>query len=84
MSSLVEVKENHESDLILPELNGAVNNQRVEVFSQRGDDVLCYQGRLCVTDVGELRKHSLAEAHNFWYSIHLGSTKMYRDLQEVY
>ena len=35
-SFVVEVKENQESDLILFELKGAVNNQRVEVFSQGG------------------------------------------------
>ncbi|WMV54949.1 hypothetical protein MTR67_048334 [Solanum verrucosum] len=60
------------------------HNQRVEVFSQGGDGVLLYQGRLCVPDVGELRQHILAEAHNSRYSIHPGATKMYRDLREVY
>ena len=66
------------------ELKGAVHNQRVEVFSQGGDSVLLYQGRLCVPDVAELRKHILLEAHNSRYSIHPGSTKLYRDLREVY
>ena len=81
---VVEVKEKQDSDPILFELNGAVHNQRVEVFSQGGDGVLRYQGRFCVPDVGELRQHILAEAHNSRYSIHPGATKMYRDLQEVY
>ena len=39
---------------------------------------------MCVPDVGELRQHILAEAHNSRYSFHLGATKMYRDLREVY
>ena len=69
------MKEKKESDLILLELKGAVNYQRVEVFSQVGGGVLRYQGRLCVPDVGELRQHILAEAHNSSYSIHPGSTK---------
>ena len=56
----------------------------MEGFSQGGDGVLCYQGRLCVPDVGELRQHILAEAHSFRYSIHPDATMMYRDLQEVY
>ena len=51
-SLVVEVKEKQDSDSILLELKGAVNNQRVEVFSQGGDGVLLYQGRLCVPDVG--------------------------------
>ena len=83
-SLVVEVMEKQESDPISLELKGAVNNQRVEVFSQGGDGVLRYQGRLCVPNVGELRQHILAEAHNSRYSIHPGSTKMYRDLREVY
>ena len=83
-SLVVEVKEKQDSDPILLELKGAVHNQRVEVFSQGGDGVLRYQGRLCVPDVGELRQHILAEAHNSRYFIHPGATKMYRDLREVY
>ena len=53
----MEVKKKQESDPILLELKGTVHNQRVEVFSQGEDGVLYYQGRLCVPDVGELRKH---------------------------
>ncbi|KAH0657926.1 hypothetical protein KY289_026674 [Solanum tuberosum] len=83
-SLVVEVKEKKESDPILLELKGAVHNQRVEVFSQGGDGLLRYQGRLCVPNVGELRQHIPAEAHNSKYSIHTGTTRMYRDLREVY
>ena len=83
-SFVVEVKEKQDSDPILLELKNTVHNQRVEVFSQGGDGVLRYQGRLCVPDVGELRQHIFAEAHNIRYSIHPGVTEMYRDLREVY
>ena len=48
---VVEVKENQESHPIFLELKGAVNNQKVEDFSQGGYGVLRYQGRLCVPDV---------------------------------
>ena len=51
----MEVKEKQDSDPILLELKGAVQNQKVKVFSQWGDGVLLYQGRLCVPYVGELR-----------------------------
>ena len=40
--------------------------------------------RLCVPDVGELRKKIMEEAHFSAYSIHLGSTKMYHDLKDTY
>ena len=66
------------------ELKEDVLKKFFEAFSKGGDGVLCYQGELCVPDVGELRQHILAEAHNSRYSIHPGSTKMYRDLREVY
>ena len=59
-SLVVEVTEKQESDLILLELKGALNNQRVEVFSQGGDSVLRYKVRLCIPDVDELRHHVLA------------------------
>ena len=58
-SLVVEVKEKQDSDPILLELKGAVHNQRVELFSQGRDIVLCYQGRLCVPNVGELRQNIL-------------------------
>ena len=41
-SLVVEVKEKLDSDPIMVELKGAIHNQRVEVFSQRGDGVLRY------------------------------------------
>ena len=82
MSSLVvEVKEKQDNDPILLELKNAVHNQRGE-FTQGGDGVLRYQGRLCVPDVGELRQHILVETHNSRHSIHPGATKMYRNLQK--
>ena len=43
-SLVVEVKEKEDTNPILHEPNGAVHNQRVEVFSQGGDGVLHYQG----------------------------------------
>ena len=80
---VVKVKEKQKSDPILLKLKGEVHNMIMEVFSQGGDGVLRYQGRLCVPDVGELRKY-LAEYHNSRYSIHPFTTKMYRDMREVY
>ena len=83
-SLVVEVKKKQESDPIFLELKGAVNSPRVEVFSQGGDGILHYQGRLCIPDMGVFSQHIRAEAHNSRYSIHAGATKMYRDLREVY
>ncbi|WMV18771.1 hypothetical protein MTR67_012156, partial [Solanum verrucosum] len=48
------------------------------------DGVLRYQGRLCVPRVDKLQERIIEEAHSSRYSIHLGSTKMYHDLRDVY
>ncbi|KAH0692437.1 hypothetical protein KY285_019534 [Solanum tuberosum] len=50
----VTVPNRAESSLVV---EGAVHNQRVEVFSQGGDGVLRYQGRLCVPDVGATKMY---------------------------
>ncbi|WMV37978.1 hypothetical protein MTR67_031363 [Solanum verrucosum] len=55
------------------------------VIVQNGSESsLVVKGHLCFPNVGELRKHILTEAYNSRYSIHLGATKMYRDLQKVF
>ncbi|KAH0665088.1 hypothetical protein KY285_026294 [Solanum tuberosum] len=61
-----------------------VHKQKVLAFEPGGDGVLRYQGRLCVPKVDELQERIMEEAHSTRYSIHPGSTKMYRDLREVY
>ena len=83
-SLIVDVKSKQDLDPTLLELKKLVDEKKIEVFSKGGDGVLRYQDRLCVPDVDDLRKLILQEAHNSSYSIHPGSTKMYRDLREVY
>ncbi|WMV19589.1 hypothetical protein MTR67_012974 [Solanum verrucosum] len=50
----------------------------IEAFSQGG------VGRLCVTNVDDLREHILSETHSSRYFIHPEDTKIYRDFREVY
>ena len=40
--------------------------------------------RLCVLNDGDLRRELLEEAHCSKFGIHLGGTKMYRDLKQNY
>ena len=83
-SFVVDVKSKQHIDLILMELKESVLNKSIEAFFQGGDLVLRYHGRLCVPDVAGFREQILEKAHGSQYSIHLGATKMYRDLREVY
>lgn len=48
------------------------------------DGSIRFRGRLCVPKDDELRKMLLKEAHNSKYTIHPGSTKMYRNLRETF
>lgn len=68
----------------LVKLKESVKDYKVEAFSQGGDGVLCFQGRLCVPCVDDVSQRIFAEAHGAHYSIHPGATKMYHELREVY
>jgi hypothetical protein len=53
-------------------------------FSIAEDGTLRYQNRLCVPNEDNLKMIILTEAHQSLYTVHPGSTKMYRDLRERY
>ncbi|WMV25527.1 hypothetical protein MTR67_018912, partial [Solanum verrucosum] len=66
----MDVKSKQGLDPILVELKKAVLKKSVEAFSQGGDEILRYQGRLCVPNIDGLRKKFLEESHISRYSIH--------------
>nr|GFC17178.1 hypothetical protein [Tanacetum cinerariifolium] len=53
-----------------------------EEFRVDEHGVIWYDNKLCVLDVSSLRETILSEAHSSPFSIHPGSTKMYRDLKQ--
>ena len=57
---------------------------RLHVFVIGDDDVLRYRNRLCVPDVDDPTRELMVEAHQTVYTMHLGSTKMYKDLKVCY
>lgn len=77
-SSLVErVKEVQRDD---PELSKLMDNEKLgkaQGFSIDERDVLWFENRLCVSNVGSLRRKILEEAHDSTYVVHHGITKMY-------
>ena len=66
------------------EMKESVLNKLNGSFSLRGNDVLRYQGRLCVPNVDGLRNRVIEEAHGSCFSINPGSTKIYHDLTEIF
>ncbi|KAL8089097.1 hypothetical protein AgCh_038752 [Apium graveolens] len=56
-----------------------------EINTEKDDKgIMRYSNRIWVPNVQELKDEILAESHCSRYSIHPGSTKMYRDLKEYY
>ncbi|XP_019251201.1 PREDICTED: uncharacterized protein LOC109230128 [Nicotiana attenuata] len=84
-SSLIErVKAKQYEDPNLVKIRNGVQSKDILAFSLDVLGVLKMNGRLCVPDVDGIRHEIMAEAHSSRYSIHPGSTKMYKDLQEIY
>ena len=42
------------------------------------------EARMCVPEIGELKREIMEEAHSSTYTMHLGSTKMFHTLREHY
>ena len=61
-----------------------VGNGDKSDFSVSNDGVLRFRSRLCVLANDELKNVILEEAHCSLYTVHLGSTMMYRDLKESF
>jgi hypothetical protein len=51
-------------------------------FTEDDQGTVWFKNQICVMETGDLRDTILREAHNFAYSIHPGSTKMYQDLKQ--
>ncbi|XP_070046631.1 uncharacterized protein [Nicotiana tomentosiformis] len=84
-SSLVtEVKERQYEDLVLVHYRNTTPQKEKIPFEITKDGVLKYRGRLCIPNVAGLRRQVMGENHYSRYSIHLGATKMYHDIREVY
>ena len=64
------------------EMSTITGEERRCIKDEKG--LLRFASRIWVPNVQELRREILHEAHSSRYSIHPGSTKMYRDLKEYY
>ncbi|VVA39148.1 PREDICTED: retrotransposon, partial [Prunus dulcis] len=65
-------------------IRGEVENGTRKDYAIRGDGALVTGTRLCVPKNDDLKREIMEEAHCSTYTMHLGSTKMYRTLRKYY
>ncbi|XP_073219706.1 uncharacterized protein [Cicer arietinum] len=79
-----DIKEAQSQESGLVNMVNNVQNGKISYFSVDLDSVLRLKSRLCIPNVGGLRRKILEEAHHSSYTIHPSSNKMYQDLRELY
>jgi hypothetical protein len=84
-SSLIqEIRRGQLEDEKIQELKRNIKEEKSLGFSEDDEGVLWYKGRICVSNIKELKDKILCEAHESTYSIHPGGNKMYHDLKATY
>ena len=78
------IRELQTQDPTMIKLKREAESGQLKGFSVLADGTLMMGHRLCVPDVGELKKEIMEEAHSSAYAMHPGSTKMYHTLREHY
>ena len=61
-----------------------IEGGRKPEFQIRDDGVIIRGSRMCVPEIGELKREIMEEAHSSAYAMHPGSTKIYFSLREHY
>ncbi|KAJ9545341.1 hypothetical protein OSB04_025048 [Centaurea solstitialis] len=85
VSSLMEkIKASQMESLREENLKNEVMVKQKELLTEDSRGLKLFQGRIWVPKIGGNRELLLDEAHKSKYSIHPGSTKMYRDLKSNY
>nr|GFC21296.1 retrotransposon protein, putative, Ty3-gypsy subclass [Tanacetum cinerariifolium] len=80
---ILQIKEAQKEDGELWSVVQNMKKGKQEEFRVDEHGVIWYDNKLCVLDVSSLRETILSEAHSSPFSIHPGSTKMYRDLKQI-
>ena len=79
-----KIRELQIQDPAVIKLKWETKSGQLKGFSVREDGTLMMGHRLCVLDVGELKKQIMEEAHSSAYAMHPGSTTMYHTPGEHY
>jgi hypothetical protein len=79
-----EIRKGQVGDAKIQEIKDLITEGRVLEFTEDEQGTIWFKDRMCVPDIESLRETILKEAHDFDYSIHPGSIKMYQDLKQKY
>jgi len=74
---LGSVRERQLLDASLNQVREQLGFDEARDFTLGNDDILRFQGRICVPDDVEVKKLILEDGHKSCLSLHLGMTKMY-------
>jgi hypothetical protein len=80
----VEIQEGQLEDAKLKEIRQLIQDNKTSDFSEDSQGTLWLGKRICVPDLKPMKESILREAHDLAYSIHPGSTMMYKDLKTRY
>ena len=78
------IRELQIQDPQIVKLRGEVESGQRGDLSLREDGTVVLGQRLCVPDVGDVRREIMEEAHSSAYAMHPGSTNMYHTLKKHY
>jgi hypothetical protein len=79
-----EIRKGQISDAKIQEIKDLIAEGRGPDFTEDEQGTIWFKNRICVPEIDSLRETLLRKAHDFDYSIHPGSTKMYQDLKQKY
>jgi hypothetical protein len=77
----VEIREGQLEDAKLKEIRQLIWDNKTSDFSEDSQGTLWLGKQICVPNLKPIKKSILREAHDSGYSIHPGSTMMYKDLK---
>ena len=75
-----KIKSSQVDDAQIVKIIREVQEGKIPEFNMSNDGVLRFGNRLCVPNDFALKKKIMEEAHRTPCSVHLGSTKMYRNI----
>ena len=76
------VRQSQAQDLYLMKIKVEIEAGQQSTFSIKDDGTLILGRRLCVPEIGDLKRDIMEKAHSSAYAMHPGSTKMYRTLRD--